>query len=329
MKYLYVCTSSTNDFFLEQTFVSIVTLKTNTPHAFVSLLIDENTKKSFVGGREEIEQLVDELIVVDLDGTLSGAIRSRLLKTSMRNHVDGDFLFIDSDTIVFDNLADIFTLPHDFAGVLDCHALLSCNPQIQLQMHKKQMRRLYADENFLNSETYVNSGVLFVRDTLENRSFFKQWNALYIECLKKYNILQDQPTLALCNFKHGFPIKILEGVWNCQLNYGAHLFRSAKILHFFASVNIPQSIQLMYNQVRQFKFDDNAVLFIKRNFEKATFDLGHTAIVKGCEYSILNTALYRLLIYLFSSHKKIFCFFEKIVSVGRGHGLYYKTKKGK
>lgn len=328
MKFLYVCTSSNTDFFLEQTFVSIVTLKLNTPNAFVSLLIDKATEKTLVNDRKKIKDIVDEITVIDLDESLSAQIRSRLLKTSMRHHIQGDFLFIDSDTIILSNLEEINQNPNDLAGVLDCHTLLHNNPQIQIHSHIKKMKNLCSDRAFLNNELYFNSGVLLVRDSNENHSFFKMWHELYKKHQKQNNIIQDQPTLALTNFKSGNVIKELDGTWNCQLNYGTHLFRSAKILHFFASVNIPKAMQNMYKKVRQLAFSQSAVSFIERYYETAAFDFGSTALVKGAEYKVLNTALYRFLIYTYSSHKKLYNFFEKIASLGRGHGFYYKTKKG-
>lgn len=326
MKYLYVCTSSKKDFFLEQTFVSITTLKINTPNAFVTLLIDKATEKTLDESRENIKKIVDEIIIIDLDESLSAKVRSRLLKTSMRLHIQGDFLFIDSDTVILADLTQINHIFKNFAGVLDCHTTLYNNPQLQFNVYQKQAKKLCSDKVFLNNENYFNSGVLLVRDTFENKAFFKMWHEMYQTHFNQHSILQDQPTLALANFKNNGAIQELDGTWNCQLNYGAHLFRSAKILHFFASVNIPIAMQNIYEKVRQFAFDKEAICYIENNYKSAAFNLGNTAIVKGDEYKVLNTALYRLLIYIYSSHKKVFTFFEKIASLGRGHGFYYKAK---
>lgn len=324
MKYLYVCTSSSEDFFLEQTFVSIVSLRAHTPNAFVSLIIDKCTEKSLVNGRENIKKIVNEFIVVNLDEGLSAKYRSRLLKSSMRNLIEGDFLFIDSDTVILDNLSKIDEVSFDFAGVLDCHSKLSDNPQ--KYTHKKQMLKLCKEQSFLDSEEYINSGVLLVRDTTVNRSFFEQWNDLYKKSFKQHCISQDQPTLALVNFENNNIIEELDGSWNCQLSYGASFFRSAKIFHFIASTNIPISMQNLYSKVRQLLFEEQAVLFIKEKYEKAAFDFGKVALLRGNEYKILHTALYRLLIFLFLSHFSFFSFFERIASLGRGHGFYMKSK---
>ena len=114
MKYLYVCTSSKKDFFLEQTFVSITTLKINTPNAFVTLLIDKATEKTLDESRENIKKIVDEIIIIDLDESLSAKVRSRLLKTSMRLHIQGDFLFIDNtNKSYFQKFCRRFRLSHN------------------------------------------------------------------------------------------------------------------------------------------------------------------------------------------------------------------------
>ena len=327
-KYLYVCTSSQDDLFLEQTFASIVSLRQKMPEAFVSLLMDRCTERTLVDGRERIKDLVNELVVQNLDEGLSGKVRSRILKTLMRNCVDGDFLYIDSDTVVLEDLSEMENATFDLAGVQDGHTALSKSMLLRKKMHRKEMSNLNSDEAFLNNETYINSGVLFVRDIPENREFFRLWNEYYLKFLKKENISQDQPTLALVNYLKGFPIYELNGRWNCQLCYGASFFRKAKILHFFSSMNIPAPVQKIYGQVKEFQFDSRAKEHVREHLEKSSFDFGCSVIAKGREYDLMKTASYRLLLWIFSSLPKAFAVLEKFASLGRGRGLYLKMKKG-
>lgn len=328
IKYLYVCTSSQRDLFLEQTFASIVSLKQKIPKAFVALLIDKCTEQTLTDGRERIKDLVDELVVRDLDANLSDKVRSRILKTSMRNCIEGDFLYIDSDTVILEDLSEIENVPYDLGGVQDSHVLLSKNPMLQKKEHLKELSKLNSDKAFLTSEIYINGGVLFARDVPKNREFFRLWNKHYLEFLKKENISQDQPTLSLVNYLMGFPIHELNGKWNCQLNYGASFYRKAKILHYFSSVNIPVSIQKIYGLIREYGFDAKASKCILEQLEENAFNFGRSAIAKDREYDLMKTASYRLLLLIFSSFPKIFALFEKIASLGRGRGLYLKMKRG-
>lgn len=327
IKYLYVCTSSQRDLFLEQTFASIVSLKQKMPKAFVVLLIDKCTELTLTDGRERIKDLVDELVVRNLDANLSGKVRSRILKTSMRNCVDGDFLYIDSDTVILEDLSEIENVPCDLGGVQDSHVSLSKNPMLQKKDHLKELSKLNSDRAFFSSEIYINGGVLFARDVPKNREFFRLWNKYYLEFLKKENISQDQPTLSLVNYLMGFPIYELNGKWNCQLNYGASFYRKVKILHYFSSVNIPDAIQEIYELIRKYEFDAKARACALEQLEEKAFNFGPSVVAKGREYDLMRTASYRLLLLVFSSFPKIFSLIEKVASLGRGRGLYLKMKR--
>ena len=319
MKYLYVLTSTENDSFLEQTFVSILSLKQKTANAFITLLTDKCTEETFFHGRENIRELCDEVVVKDLDRNLSGKVRSRLLKTNMRNLVDGDFLYIDSDTVILDNLSEIENTSADFAGIQDRHCVFSKN--IQFHASQKLKSQICTDEKFLLSEVYINSGVLFVRDNQRNRD-------LYLECLQKHGIRQDQPTLAYINYKNDFPIHELDGSWNCQLPNGLKYFRTAKILHYFTSGNTPKTLSQLYKECKKLGFNKDARKMVLENFESCAFDFDVSCVVFGNEYEITRTACYRFLVFLFAKHKRVFNFFENVFSLGRGKGFFFKSRNG-
>lgn len=73
------------------------------------------------GGRSHILELVDEVVSVDVGNGFSPQQRSRILKTSARNLVNGDYLFIDCDTIVLKPIEEIDSCPAEIAAVKDCH----------------------------------------------------------------------------------------------------------------------------------------------------------------------------------------------------------------
>lgn len=323
MKYLYVCVSSEKDFYLEQAFASIVTLKSKTPNSFVSLLMDEDTGKSLIGGRENIKNLVDEVVSVEFSPEVSQKVRSRRLKTSMRNLVDGDFLYIDTDTFIFQDLTELEKLPMSFAGVQDKHCPLSKNDQVHTLSLSKKL--LCNQSDFVNEEMFINSGALLVRDSKENRDFFKDWNNEYQKWEKK-GISQDMPSLALVNYKRNHCISEIDGSWNCQLESGAQFFRSAKIFHYFASHTKQKSLDDLFLHIRSSKFDDSAKNYILENYERIAFDFGTSALVTGVEQEILKTASYRFLVFLYSRKRFIFNICEKVFSLGRGKGRYFKSK---
>lgn len=101
MKYLYVIISDLQDIYFEQAYISILSLKESNPNAFISILTDSETKKNIdESSRSSINNFVDEFIVVNIPSSFSKKHKSSWLKTSMRSYISGDFLFIDSDTII-------------------------------------------------------------------------------------------------------------------------------------------------------------------------------------------------------------------------------------
>ena len=66
----------------------------------------------------------DEKAVVNVPEHYNKVQTSRYLKTSLRQTVEGDFLFIDSDTIITDSLADADSLTGNVMMVLDYHVSL-------------------------------------------------------------------------------------------------------------------------------------------------------------------------------------------------------------
>ncbi len=325
MKYLYVCVSSNEDSYLEQAFASIVTLKAKVPDAFVSLLVDRDTEKSLVEGRERIKDIIDEFVAIEFAVDISKKVRSRLLKTNMRNLIDGDFLFIDTDTFIFQDLTAIEKLPASFAGVQDKHCPLSKNDQVHTL--SLSLKLVFSNFNAVNEETFINSGVLLVRDTRANRDFFKDWNREY-EKWERKGITQDMPSLAFVNYNHSYCIAELEGPWNCQLESGAAYFRSAKIFHYYASHITQKSLTDLFQYIRNSKFDEAAKKYILENYERVAFDFGTSALVTGVEQEILKTACYRFLVFLYRRVHFVFSICERILSLGRGKGLYFKSKKG-
>ena len=103
VKYLFVLTSSPKDFFCEQTLVAIASLRVHNPGAFVTLLTDDKTAETLTGPRAALKDAVDELKVLTLDEKFTPMLRSRYLKTVMRNEIDGDFLYMDSDIAIVDD----------------------------------------------------------------------------------------------------------------------------------------------------------------------------------------------------------------------------------
>ncbi|MFX4681913.1 hypothetical protein ABTB34_20895, partial [Acinetobacter baumannii] len=65
----------------------------------VIVLVDSETMMGLNGYRADVARIA-EFQCVDVPGCYGKTERSRFIKTTIRKHVDGDFLFIDTDTVV-------------------------------------------------------------------------------------------------------------------------------------------------------------------------------------------------------------------------------------
>jgi len=237
MKYLFILASDNSDFYLEQALLSITSLRMRMPNAFVSLLVDDATEANLCGKRGEIIKLVNEFKAVKLNKRFNKKARSRWLKTSMRQHIEGNFLYIDNDTIIADDLSTIDSLNVDLGAVLDEHAYLSEFEKYRparLREIKAMFKRRRFNQPF-DFKIYFNGGLFFCRDCKAGHDFFSEWHRLWLHCFEQGE-LTDQPPLNQANFNLGNPIKELDGFWNCQLPYpGALVYLyDAKIIHYFA-----------------------------------------------------------------------------------------------
>lgn len=242
VKFLYSLVSKESDIYYEQTLVSMLSLRHYNPGAFVSLLVDDKTDSTLVGFRAKIKDLVDEYRVIPFDEGTSCMVRSRLLKTSMRHWIDGDFVYIDGDTAIAAPLNIKVADDCDIAAVPDLHGRERDRYHVKHKRMNRQKEILGFGLSLAN--LYYNSGVIFVRDSDRSRQFFKKWNELYCYCTTK-GIYTDQISFNECNRLLGFPMKELSGDWNCQVREAYnHLYRvkvifpllcSAKIIHFFGS----------------------------------------------------------------------------------------------
>ena len=106
MKYVYVLTSSEKDYFYEQCLISVVSLKKYHPDSEIVIFTDDNTAAGLKGFRSGIKKYA-EIEVVACDAAYDQKVRSRLLKTSVRHLIKGDFLYIDLDTVIADSLEGI------------------------------------------------------------------------------------------------------------------------------------------------------------------------------------------------------------------------------
>lgn len=230
-KIVYVLVSNPNDFYLEQAYVSMHSLRIHQSDAHIVLLTDSSTAKTLTGIRKNEVKYVDELVVVDIDSRKYNAQqRSRQLKTSIRNRIDGDFLFIDCDTIVTRRLDDIDSIDASIAACRDTHSCFSNNPYRDMCLEHGHLLGWPIDDE----KDYFNSGVIYVKDVPDTHEFYQRWNNNLNKGYYK-GVYMDQPSFAKTNYEMGHIINHLPDVWNCELKHGIRYLKDAYIVHYLCT----------------------------------------------------------------------------------------------
>ena len=245
-KIVYVITSDNSDLLLEQVYLSLYSLRKYNPDAYVEIVVDGKTNDTLVGLRGNLMASINDKIVIETPEGYDKKQTSRWLKTQLRNIVKGDYLFIDTDTVICDSLADIDTLGYDIAAVPDLHLPIG---QCQNRQNLKRNARVYG-WSYFDDLLYFNSGVMFVKDNEVTHSFYDCWHENWKNSLKLTGNCLDQPPLALTNESKSYLIKELEGIWNCQISTnGLPYLQQAKIIHYcgYSSKYVSRAFEF-YNQ---------------------------------------------------------------------------------
>jgi len=309
IKYVYVLVSDESDLYFEQALLSITSLKTKMRTAYVTLLTDDKTAEYLRNDHQRamIFDLLDEFKEISFSENFSKKYRSRWLKTSIRKHIDGDFLFLDSDTIVAKNL--IIKKKMDLGAVLDIHLPL----YKRFKNKKYQYFHIQRDKklNFTTAyKNYFNSGVIFCSDTPASHDFFSEWHNLWISSCEN-GILEDQPSFSMANIKLNNIVTEMDGIWNCQLvRNGIPYLGNSKIIHYYNATNNEKNYFFAkistYELIRKYgTIIPEISILLKRPY--TVFSLNKYNNIKN-KYKIIDTLFSKLLFFLFSPPLILFIF---------------------
>jgi hypothetical protein len=232
MKYVYVLTSSDSDYYYEQFFLSITSLRLYNQDAEIIVLVDKKTKQNLTGKRSGYEKPASEIQVINVPDEYSQKEASRWIKTSIHHYVSGKFIFIDCDTIITKSLNYDFPANISVGAVLDCHVTLE-NHHLRNVFQREDVNAGFTSS--LKTNIRYNGGLILCRDCPDALDFFEKWHSLWIEGRKKGSS-QDMPSLNQANYEKENIITELSGEWNCQISHnGLNFFHNAKIIHYFAT----------------------------------------------------------------------------------------------
>ena len=298
-KLVYVLTCAPEATYIEQALISIWSAWYHNPNVQIVLFVDNKTRDILVGMRSEILEYISECKVVDFDDDANMMYRSRYIKTRVRSLVDGDILFIDSDTIINGALAEIDDCPYDVAAVLESNLPINqFHPSLYDSMAENARKIGWNPEE---EQHYFSSGVIYAKDTPAAHALFEKWHNNWLQGLS-LGICIDQPSLAKANIECGRLIQPIENKWNCIMFTHPRWAKNALILHFAAYRNM------------SFLFSNRVLRYIKEN--------GLTDYIK---YYILHPTHSYIPFDSEFYHFKINDYSRTIKNVCRGIKLYAKN----
>jgi len=318
MQYLYTLTSTNNDIYYEQFLLSLASLKLKMPDARVILLCDTNTKETLTGNRREYEKLVSQTISAEAPGDINQIEVSRWVRTSMRRLVSGDFLFLDGDTVVTDDLSSISDMRIKFGACLDKHSLID--------KHAKRKNIIELDKilgfNSHLSNRHYNGGVLFCADTTEVRSLFDRWHELWL-LGKSKKIQRDQPSLNMAIYENPSFFTELDGTWNCQISHnGLPYLSNSKIIHYFATDLIFNTSPFLlasdeiFKQIKQTgTIPDYAMEMLKN--PRAAFEKESRIIAGEDMLSVINSSFFESVFFMRKKTPWLFNFINGLCSLAK------------
>jgi hypothetical protein len=291
----------------------MASLKRVEPDSFITLLVDNQTDVDCKREIEKIRRYVSEYIIVPVEDGFPAIARSRYIKTSMRKYVEGDFLYVDADT-VWNAPIEKSDFTHDIMGVLDGHCLLANHPM------KKGIEEDFRKVGFNPEvEKYVNGGVLFSKDSDVSREFFDLWHETWRKTSAgRYFI--DMPSLNYAIKQMGNSFALLPDSYNVQISRSWEYFPHAKLIHFFTGwrndcFESPYLFQKnsFWEEVQQNGISEPVYVAINNplmSFEKTLGVYGQD------ERKFRNTALYGFVLDIYNKRdqKKTFSLLERLIN---------------
>lgn len=241
----YILTDDKKLRYYNQLLISLASLRLHTFAGKVCVLMDDVTAGILRANNcDALSDFGVESIVVNIQGNYTQEEKSRYLKTELREHLSGDVLYIDTDTIIVKDLPAEVSY-HDVAMVQDQNwKQIDGDTKTTVPASNRCVRhRLLLAENCEYSldisSRYFNSGVIWVKDTDFVHAFFKEWHSEWEKCRAR-GVIKDQPSLNDINVRNGHVIADLDGCWNVQVacQMALRYLDSSIIIHYFNYENV-------------------------------------------------------------------------------------------
>lgn len=227
MQFVFVVTAGKSDLFAQMARVSTAAVRLVEPTARVTLVCDEQLTGRTEPGIRALLGEVDLVLARAADYDDPG-MRSRHLKTSLREIVTGEFLYLDVDAVPVRPLGEVARICGDAAGCLDRNQIAAD------YVVDEWVRDIYGRLEWSLPRRYFNGGVMFWKDTPAARQLGAWWH----ESWRQTSALgrhEDQPGLNHAIESSPAAVVELPRVYNAMIHWRREMARDAKIIHFFTS----------------------------------------------------------------------------------------------
>lgn len=250
-KLLYVVVSDMSDLYLDEAVVSAYSARKHNSDAYIELIVDQDTSRTISTEKSYAYHYFDEVTRIDVPADLTKRQRSRYLKTNLRKFVTGDYLFIDSDTIICSQLDSIEENKCDICAVREYNKISHFTPTDWWMNYLAEKAEIVSE---ILDEPYFNSGVMYVKDTPTSHKLYERWYECWKKTLAK-GLDTDQTALCWANKLEGHVIKHIDDSWNCIVKKsGKDYLSQAKIIHYLSEhkgENYPLSKKSIYRSVKE------------------------------------------------------------------------------
>lgn len=238
-KIVYVLVSQESDYYYEMFLLSHYSLRLHHPKgdAEVVLVMDTDTHQRLVDKKAPVLDDVTP-VVVSIPEEYTIMQRSRYLKTSLRQRIEGGFLYVDCDTIICEPIDDIDILNENIAML----------PERMTGGWMKNFEKV--NLGHLKDTAFYNSGIIYAKEAPDVYKLFEVWHASWKSYLH-LGINLDQPALCEAIQETHCNIKKLSYIWNYFLEKAeTDINPQAKIFHYLSYDN-GIARHLLFSEIRQ------------------------------------------------------------------------------
>lgn len=232
-KFVYALVSGESDYYAEQAMVSMHTLRQHNPECFIVLATDDETLRVIERHGLKIMDYVSECVTINSPNGFTPLQRSRYVKTLIRRCIEGDFLYLDCDTVILGSLKELEHFSGDVAGTLFRH--VRHWEKGKLPDRLIEFYDITKIKENLDFEFYCNGGVIYCKDNEKGHRLFDAWHNCWLESSTKYGYDFDQMNLWRANVLSGNIMTELPGEYNCQMIYSSRVMEyvlDCKVFHY-------------------------------------------------------------------------------------------------